>query len=199
MISIYEKSFGKFKKTKQYETNLYDEKDFIDWLNFLYDLKKIDSWYEVGIYYLEKDPSEKNKILNNINQFYKAKKKSNKISFLSKSIKKFNFIYIYDISLFFKQIFFNNTNYKNKKVAKICPSPPHVSLSIFLFIAFLVLINSHKIFSNQEEILYWFTNLPHIISIFLFFLWYLSLKFIKYKIDYRRKKILKAIKEEDWL
>ncbi|VEU68178.1 Uncharacterised protein [Mycoplasmopsis pulmonis] len=170
MILIYEKNFGKFKKTKQHELSLYEEKDFIDWLNFLYDLKKIDSWYEVGIYYLEKDPSKKNQILNNINQFYKAKKiKRDKTSFLSKLIKRFNFIFVYDISLFFKQIFINNTNYKMKKVTKICPSPPSISIGIFLFITYLALIYSDKIFSNQEEALYWFKNLIQIISLFLFF------------------------------
>ncbi|CAC13591.1 unknown; predicted coding region [Mycoplasmopsis pulmonis] len=197
LINIYEKSFGKFKKTKQYERNLYDEKDFIDWLNFLYDLKKIDSWYEVGIYYLEKDPSKKNEILNNINQFYVAKKiKKNKTSLWSKWVAKRQVFYIYNMSVFFKQIFINHTSYKMNKELEMIPFTVGASLGVFATITFFALHFSSKVFADQQEILYWIINLLPIINIFLYLQCYFLLQFLRYKIDYERKYTLRQIQKE---
>ncbi|MDZ7293762.1 hypothetical protein, partial [Mycoplasmopsis pulmonis] len=197
LIKIYEKNFGKFEKTKENKQNKYDEKDFIDWLNFLYDLKRIDSWYEVGIYYLEKDTSKKSQILNNINQFYEAKKiKKNKTSFLSKLVAKRQVFYIYNMSVFFKQIFINYTSYVMKNAIKAFPIISSLNLSFFLLITLLILIYSNKTFTNQQELLYWIINLVPIINIFLCLECYLLLQFIRYKMDYERKYLLRAIKEE---
>ncbi|VEU68173.1 hypothetical protein [Mycoplasmopsis pulmonis] len=197
LIKIYEKNFGKFERTKQYEISLYGEKDFINWLNFLYDLKRIDSWYEVGIYYLEKDPSKKTQILNNINQFYEAKKiKKNKTSFLSKLVAKRQVSYIYNMSIFFKQIFINYSNYKMNGTIKIAPFIASIPLGIFVSITLFLLHFSNEAFANQQKVLYWIVNVIPIINIFLYLQCYLFLQFIRYKMDYERKYLLRAIKEE---
>ncbi|MDZ7293714.1 hypothetical protein, partial [Mycoplasmopsis pulmonis] len=197
LIKIYEKNFGKFEKTNRYEISLYGEKDFIDWLNFLYHLKRIDSWYEVGIYYLEKDPNKKSQILNNINQFYKAKKiKKNKASLLSKLVAKRQVFYIYNMSIFFKQIFINYSNYKMNAAIKIAPFIASIPLGIFVSITLFLLYFFNKVFANQQEVLYWIVNLLPIINIFLYLQCYLFLQFIRYKMDYERKYLLRAIKKE---
>ncbi|MDZ7293358.1 hypothetical protein [Mycoplasmopsis pulmonis] len=111
LIKIYEFNFDTFKSDTKVNQKIYNEKEIRDWMDFLYDLKKIDSWYQVGIYYLEKDPSKKSQILNNINQLNESiKARKTKRSFWNEIKAKWQVIFVHNIAIIYKQIHDNNTN-----------------------------------------------------------------------------------------
>ncbi|MDZ7293713.1 hypothetical protein [Mycoplasmopsis pulmonis] len=193
LIKIYELNFDTFKIDTKVNKKIYSEKEIRDWMDFLYNLKKIDSWYEVGIYYLEKDLKNKEKILNNINQLNEStKRKKIKRSFWNKIKAKWQVIFIHNIALIYKQIHDNSTNkiteWKKKEIAFA------FALPVFLFcwlIPFFLVTFASAIFQEENVIILFRFFVPQLCVVMLY-LSSLFFQLVFYLLRLEKREILNS-------
>ncbi|MDZ7293761.1 hypothetical protein [Mycoplasmopsis pulmonis] len=191
LIKIYELNFDTFKIDTKVNQKIYSKKEIRDWMDFLYDLEKIDSWYEVGIYYLEKDLKNKEKILNNINQLNEViKRKKIKRSFWIETKAKWQVIFVHNIALIYKQIHDNNTNetteWKKKEVVFA------FGLPVFLFCWFIpfFLVTFASIFFQEENTIILFRFFVTQLCVVMLYLSSLFFQLISYWLYLEKDRIL---------